>query len=290
MTGLAAVDRTLARVARAEPSLAARAAAAVEPVARAVAASAWPEVATAFSRLTATGYPIEFAWSSRDASLRWTAEVAGPELPEAQRLSRAATALRDADAAALAACQRHQRLRWGAWYAMRHGASGDATKVYAELGDARAPGWPAAPPRLTWRMAGVHPDGVYELYARGEDLDRALLHQLERRLLGSDGALAAAACAFAANEDLPRPGGLSITYDLRGTVAAMTWFVVAKALFRDDGATAAALRTASRDSAALPLYAALSGGAADGRWRHGMVGVGLDRAGALWFQAGLRPT
>ena len=56
---------------------------------------------------------------------------------------------------------------------------------------------------------------------------------------------------------------------------------------------AAVLRTTAvvvHHSDSSDLYQALSSGPEDGRWRHGVVGVGVDRAGGTWLQAGLRPT
>src|SRR6266436_5898161 len=48
--------------------------------------SKWPEVAWSFSRLTGDGFPLEFTLSSLDATVRYTAEVAGPEVAEVERL------------------------------------------------------------------------------------------------------------------------------------------------------------------------------------------------------------
>src|SRR6266487_6459796 len=46
--------------------------------------SKWREVAWSFSRLTGDGFPIEFTLSSLDATVRYTAEVAGPEVAEVE--------------------------------------------------------------------------------------------------------------------------------------------------------------------------------------------------------------
>jgi hypothetical protein len=75
---------------------------------------------------------------------------------------------------------------------------------------------------------------------------------------------------------------------------ALTWFAIAKSIWADDvAARVAMLRTTAlvvHQAASSDLYQALSSGPDDGRWRHGMVGVGVDRAGGTWLQADLRPT
>ncbi|MFT4102036.1 MAG: hypothetical protein QM674_13555, partial [Burkholderiaceae bacterium] len=136
--------------------------------------SPWPEVAWRFGLLTATGYPVELAWASRDAALRWTCEVAGPQTPEADRLPLAAKAAH-VDVEPWAALQRGRRLRYGAWLGARQLDGERRTKVYLELpAGSLAPG-PWAPAGralergvldLSWRMAGVNDDGSVELYAR----------------------------------------------------------------------------------------------------------------------------
>ncbi len=80
---------------------------------------------------------------------------------------------------------------------------------------------------------------------------------------------------------------------------AVSWFAFAKAIWSSDAATAEAVteifggQTAGPVAAApesLAVHQALVSGPQDGRWRHGMVGVGVDRTGSAWLQAGVRPT
>ncbi len=291
----------------------------LQPVSR----SPWPEVAWRSGVLTATGYPVELAWASRDLAVRWTCEVAGPETAEADRLRLAGRAAAELtgpvaaggpasrpglfDLAPWAGVQHGARLRWGAWLGLRQLADGRRTKVYLELPQGRpAPGpWSAAAAELAartldlgWRMAGVNDDGSLELYARLPEPtwtelgaaaalvgDQDRLRQLVTELVGRPGRGAAV---------LPRRCGLSLVLDASGAPAALTWFGIAKAVWPDDDAVRAGVQRAlagvEHPAGAGDLYRALSGGPADGRWRHGMVGVGVDRAGGGWLQAGLRPT
>jgi hypothetical protein len=273
---------------------------------RPVMVSVWPEVAWRFGLLTATGYPVELAWASRDAALRWTCEVAGPETPEADRLTLAAQAAA-VEVAPWAAVQRGRRLRYGAWLGMRQLDGVRRAKVYLELPTSDlAPGPWAEAGRdlahrvldLTWRIAGVNDDGSVELYARVPELSWVELGNAAR-LVGDRGPLVDLVRElirrpYRWDADLPRPSGLSLVLSSSGTPVALTWFTVAKWVWPDDAAVSAAvLRTTAlvvHRSASRGLYRALSSGPDDGRWRHGMVGVGVDLAGGTSLQAGLRPT
>jgi hypothetical protein len=270
-------------------------------VLRPVVDSVWPEVAWRSSLLMAAGYPVELAWASRDVALRWTCEVAGPEVAEAARLVLAQQAAAGVAGARLdldrwSQLQNGQRLHWGAWLGLRQFDGSRRAKVYLELPSgevARGP-WSEAGSQLasrvvglTWRMAGLNDDGSVELYARVQDLTWSEL------------AAAASLTGLVAWDDrggvvLPRPSGLSLLLAPSGTPVALTWFAIAKLVWADDVAVrAAVLKTMAlvvQPSGSCDLYQALSSGPDDGRWRHGMVGVGVDRAGGTWLQAGLRPT
>lgn len=273
---------------------------------RPVIVSSWPEVAWRCGLLTATGYPVELAWASRDAALRWTCEVAGPEIPEVERLDLAARAA-ELEVAPWAAVQRGGRLRYGAWLGVRHLGGVRQAKVYLELPTGHlAPGpWVAAGRELTrsvldltWRMTGINDDGSVELYARVPELSWSQLGAAAR-LVGDRGQLVDVVQELInpqrrTDVDLPRPSGLSLVLAVSGTPVAVTWFTVAKRAWSDDAAVSAAVlrtmpRVAHRPSSS-GLYRALSSGPDDGRWRHGMLGVGVDLAGGTWLQAGLRPT
>ena len=93
---------------------------------------------------------------------------------------------------------------------------------------------------------------------------------------------------------VPRPSGLSLVLSPSGTPVALTWFGIAKTIWADDRSVQAAVRKTMVHVAHHPdspeLYDALSSGPDDGRWRHGMVGIGVACAGDAWLQAGVRPT
>ncbi len=275
-------------------------------VLRPVMGSSWPEVAWTSGRLTATGYPVELAWASRDAAIRWTCEVAGPETPEADRLALAARAA-GVDVAPWEEVQRGRHLRYGAWLGERRSGGVRRSKVYLELPAGRlAPGpWLGASGDLahdvgdvTWRMTGVNDDGSVELYARVADLSWDGLGAAAR-LVGDGGALQDLVGRLVHGPGRPRlglsgPSGLSLVLSPSGAPAALTWFTIAKWVWPDDAAVSAAvlrsLGSVDAPAASCDLYRALSTGPDDGRWRHGMVGVGVDLAGGRWLQAGLRPT
>jgi hypothetical protein len=103
--------------------------------------SAWPEVVERWSRLTPTGFPIELTVADADPLLRWTSEIAGPEIVDAHRLGLVARRLAVAGQpvpppllTALQAAQQGRDLRYGAWLG---GRSIDNTqsrcKLYAEI-------------------------------------------------------------------------------------------------------------------------------------------------------------
>ena len=280
-----------------------------------IGASTWPEVAWRSSPLTGTGYPVELAWASRDAALRWTSEVAGPEVPTHERLPLCGSAAASLTGMALAvsawtAIQRERSLSWGAWLCLRLLGGERRAKVYVELPPhSRLPQpWAktsdrlaGAVPGLLWRMAGCNEDGSLELYARVPQPRSALLPTLAG-LVGDDGAMERVVGAMlgprqpSGGSGLPSPSGLSITMSVDATPLAVTWFSFAKALWSSDARATAALTRLCEEAVvraapgSLPLYAALAAGPDDGRWRHGMVGVGVDRTGTTWVQAGLRPT
>lgn len=255
----------------------------------------WPEMAWRFSSLTNTGLPLEFAWSSREAAVRWTAEVAAPETDEGERLAIAARLLDwRGDTAPWIEHQRGHRLKFGAWASARHGDS-TASKLYVDLPDGRLPpAWRGCHPLfgsnlLFWRMCGVNPDGSVEFYARANELDRAGLKALARSLLGDGEPLMQRLAALAPDAPLPRPSGISLALSVDAKPRALTWFTFAKAWFGDDAQVAARLRGLG-EGASAQVYDALASGPDDGRWRHGMVGVGADCAGHAWVQCGVRPT
>jgi hypothetical protein len=147
-------------------------------------------------------------------------------------------------------------------------------------------------------MAGVNDDGSVELYARVPEPSWDGLGAAAG-LVGAGSPLVDLVTELIRRPDrpgadLPRPSGLSLVLTPSGTPVALTWFTVAKWVWPDDAAVTAAVRRTTdlvdSRAASRDLYRALSSGPDDGRWRHGMVGVGVDAAGGTWLQAGLRPT
>ncbi|MFF1819601.1 hypothetical protein ACFVWG_20035 [Kribbella sp. NPDC058245] len=276
---------------------------------RPLASSTWPEIAWRYGVLTATGYPVELAWTSRDLALRWTSEVAGPEVPEVDRLGIAEElALKLAgvrlDLARWSELQSGRPLRWGAWLGLRQLDNVQRAKVYLELpsGKVAAGPWSEACTQfaarlgdLTWRMAGVNDDGSVELYARTPELTWPDL-TAAANLIGAEGNLSALVRELIEHNRAapPRPSGLSLVLDPSGAPVAVTWFAIAKLIWSNDAAVQeAVLRTTELVNPAagsVDLYRTLASGPDDGRWRHGMVGIGVDRAGGTWLQTGLRPT
>ncbi len=291
---VAPIEATLQRLQAVAPVTAEAARRWLETVLDPLSTSAWPDMAWSFSRLTNTGMPIEFAWSSRDAAVRWTAEVDAPEIDNAQRLSQAASLLPwSIELQPWLRAQQNAKLKYGAWLGGRHNPD-TATKLYVELDSgASFPGCDTHPllrsSELLWRMAGLNADGSREYYARGPTLD---LHQIDAmaQMVVSDSAdFVALVKMLTSGHDLPRPSGISLVLASDGKPLAFTWFTFAKAIFRDDDAVSACLRSYATGDAAN-MYTALSSGAHDGRWRHGMIGAGIDARGATWLQCGLRPT
>ena len=299
-----AVDEVLARLHPVAPEAAARARRALEAVLKPTHQSVWPEVAWRASRLTNTGYPVEFAWSSRDPSIRWTAEVAGPETPEEKRLAAALAMLRALGWAAEVPGWMEPRpggaLRFGAWVGGRHGAARDAGKIYVDLEGQELPAsllppevGAAVPRRTQWRMAGLGAGaGDIEIYGR--------LRQPEvwevGGLLDRAGIDAAAVLALAGEvtgrpgRELPRTTGMSLALAGGRLAAGGLFFPAGLLLGGDPAVSAALLGVARRHGWDTAIYEAmLGGGSGDGHGRHGMIGVGAAADGTTWMQAGLRP-
>ena len=294
----AAVLDTLSRLRRVVPDAADEAAAWLERVLAPLTASQWPDAAWGFSRLTNTGMPIEFAWSSRETAVRWTAEVAAPETADAERLALAAAWLDwPLDLQPWLCMQRSKKLKYGAWIGARHSPASArrplSTKLYVEVPSGAAlPGHGVHPllrsEALIWRMIGLNADGSREYYARGAELDLQCLGGMAETVCSDGRALTDLAKRLTGGHDLPRPSGVSLTLAADDTPLALTWFTFAKAIFRDDCAVSAWLRDQTQGTPAQ-VYAALAAGASDGHWRHGMIGAGIDTLGASWVQCGLRP-
>jgi len=138
----AALDRSM-RIfaARIPPVVAGQMSHALAQILQWTASSKWPEVAWSFSRLTGDGFPLLFSLSSLDATVRYVAEVAGPEVADVERLPRVLELIDRLGGAGRAAnitrllrqVQAGGPLSYGAWIGGRHGRFGDSFKVYVEV-------------------------------------------------------------------------------------------------------------------------------------------------------------
>ena len=136
------VERTVRAATRGDHKLTRRTSEALARLLGGVCRSRWPEVAWSFSHLTATGFPVEFSWSSSaDGAVRYTCEVAGPEADPADRLMQARRLLEELSRHALPddffdslrELQKLGDLSYGAWVGGRHTARGDDFKLYSEV-------------------------------------------------------------------------------------------------------------------------------------------------------------
>jgi hypothetical protein len=143
--GHPAIDHAIRKAAQYAPAAAERAGRALSRLLDGIRDSPWPEVAWRFSFLTAPMFPLEFSWSSRDpGNLRYTCDVAGPEVDPARRLAitfeligcLGAAPIADSRQRALLGIQASGSLSYGAWIGARHGASDDRYKIYAEVPEA----------------------------------------------------------------------------------------------------------------------------------------------------------
>lgn len=271
----ALLARTLTRLDAAGTDGVERARSRISEVLSRVTDSDWPEVVDRFSWLTNTGIPFEFAWTSRDAALRWTAEVAPPEYRNHRRLALAGELAFGTDGNVadtlswLAEQQTGQRLRFGAWLGVRHRSTADEHKVYAEVPEQPAADLalrlglaPHAAVRtvgLRSRMVGVLGDGSLELYTRSTDLDQRAVRGLELSTFAREDRLWPSVRELVGGERLPRPSGVSIVFAPNGEPVALTWFSFAKALFSSDGATVAALAGRTSSGPSREVLTALAG-------------------------------
>jgi hypothetical protein len=281
------------------PRAAARAEEALHTALAGIRGSRWPEVAWRASSLTNTGFPVEWSWSSRDPSLRWTAEASGPETPERERLPRALEVLRavggKAEVPAWLWPRAGQELRFGAWIGGRHDEQRDRYKLYIDASGAKVPAPDAVPRRTCWRMAGLESGtGIVELYGR---LDTLEVWEVERMLaacaLDARPLIAMAGrLAGPARNDRLLPGTAGITVAMHeDAVVAAGVFIHASPLLGSDALIARSVRElAACYRWETSIYEALLGSETpEEAGRHGMIGFGAASHGKPWLQIGLRP-
>lgn len=307
MNDIEPIDRTLALIKHLVPQAYARAQGILGNVRDALTASIWPDMAFRFSSLTNTGYPIEFAWSSRNRDLRFTFEAAPAEIPDHQRLPQALATLAALGVHGFHAtdelqrAQRDTKLKFGAWIGARCSEKDVAYKLYIELPSALvSSSWVQSVldksaitiprPHMLWRMAGLSTTGGIELYARTTNLEAMTLRSLVHQLDGNSVTFLELVEGCVRQRELPATSGISFAFDTTGAFAGLTLFVIAKHLYSSDGHVRNALLALAKPNGYdTALYEALSGGTEDGFWRHGMIGVGFQRGVGTWIQTGLRP-
>lgn len=135
------ISQAIASMEKYAPEPAARASAALDLILDGVYRSSWQEVAWEFSGLTYDGFPVEFAFSTADNTIRYTAEVSGPEIDSAERLEIAERKLellggvpvRKEISEILHKILLSGPLKFGAWIGGRHNSGGDRYKLYVEV-------------------------------------------------------------------------------------------------------------------------------------------------------------
>lgn len=312
-----AVDRALGLAAAIDPGPAAAAEAALEEVLHPLAetAAAWSG-----SQLSRTGFPVELAFVAGDPSLRWTAEVAAPEVPCGERLAVAMGLYRRLGGAALPAdlsnflaeAQDDGTLKYGAWLGGRHRRGQDTYKLYVEVppeAATRAAAWEreqvGAPPVLPGRgvqlcMLGHHADaGRLELYYEGEGLRPGEVATAMSRI-GLEArapevlALFQEAYGRTIGRELPcGKVGWSYSLSTRGEAPTFTFYTFANSLLGGDSRIRQALlRLCAAHGWALPLYEAVSRPLAERRGFltcHGLFGVVVAAGAPATICFGLVP-
>ena len=102
--------------------------------------SSWKEVAWRFSRLTGDGFPVEFCFSSFSNSLRYTSELAEPEIAEKDRILLADQKLQLLETRLIPKnvintfrkIQNRGDLEFGTWIGGSHSKDKDFYKLYLE--------------------------------------------------------------------------------------------------------------------------------------------------------------
>jgi hypothetical protein len=311
--GVGRVYAPLARLAAHRPEAANTARRALDFVLAATRQSSWPEVAWRASRLTDDGFPVEFSWTSRDSSVRWTAEVAGPETDVRERFAPALALLDrlcdgpfelpESAVRISRAAVENGNMRFGAWIAGRHTETDNRYKIYVECADrlpsadARQVEWleQCFAQRIAWRMVGIDTSRQScEYYGRvmhvdADDIERSFVHagfassQSFKSILRS-------LCRRAGNRyPLGSPMGVSVVVSHERPVA-ISWFGSANAISYDPEERIEALvATAELCRGRTDVLAALLGDRGERLGKIGMVGLGAGEDGKFWVQAGWRP-
>ncbi len=283
--------------------------------------SKWPEVAWSFSRLTGDGFPIEFTLSSLDATIRYTAEVAGPEVAEAERLQRALELIDRLGGAVPVAyitkllhrVQTTGTLSYGAWIGGRHDRFGDRFKVYVEV---PRTGMREAQylvremiadqplPNLSdseFRLIGYEPEEKrFECYFQ---IDRLETWELERLMCQAGLAERQTSLLNLLAQSYNRPMqstipdenlGFSFSFSLAGGPTIFSLFTYARSVFGSDANIRLRLLKLGEEKGwnfqtyeqlTTPLAHRMSW-----KTRHGLVSFVVPPAGQLFLLIGIRPS
>jgi hypothetical protein len=307
-----AVDWTMRRMGPPR-AVAVRARASLDRAIAAIETTVWPGAVDYFSGLNADGFPVEFAFSSRDTAVRFTAEAAAPEVRAVERVDRAAALLDHAGVTIpgrfidiVSGLQAASSLAWGAAIGGRHDVSGDRMKVYVEVPQSRgaeyldpeirgarmqqAPvqvmlGWESGAGRLEryFRTASLDPSELSRVLDAAGLGDRAgeLLHAVAESWQGS------------ASAALRERWGLSLAGPLGGPADVVSLFKEANLLFGGDARTRTRLleTVQTLHAGGFDDYSRVSEPLADsaGHGAHGILAFTVARGRPLELRIGLSP-
>jgi hypothetical protein len=309
-------DATLAVLADSNPAAAQQARESLDIAIADLRGSAWPAVAWDFSRLTASGCPLEISFSTADPSLRYTVEVAGAETAPQERVQRCTALIAELSDGQIPAgvlkdiadLQHTGTLGWGAWLGGRHDGRHSRYKLYAEVPVESCP----------WAIIDTGDHGLLRyrhprLEGVGHEIQTGLTeryYRLDGLDIADTGVLLNAVGLGAGQHDLldlmttvyrrpvrphlPRhPFGVSVASTADDGVVAVSVFAYAIDIFGDDAATRSALLdTAPKLGWDDAAYRALSAPLADTHTaptHHSVIAFTIPRSGPAALTVGLAP-
>lgn len=266
--------------------------------------TAWPELLWNFSSLCEDQCPVEFTFSSEDDAVRYTTEVAGPEISEDLRLDAACECLGElaleppppAIVSEWRKMQANAVLRWGAWLGVRHNGNNLAAKLYIEVPRERQWGPRPLTPGSRLHMIGFNPaTAANERYFRTSapnDIELVTLlrsfrqHAHWPRLLET----------FSALRQMPGEAALRWTrfgYSLRTGSGAtdpggLTLFVDSQRCGGASGVRKRMQDTMGPECYRKSAYATLLANAPEDRLpEHGVVGIAVVASGKVELRVGV---
>jgi hypothetical protein len=282
--------------------------------------STWPEVAWSFSSLTGDGFPLEFTFSLAEGTVRYTAEAAGAEVAETDRLERASELIKrlsglstpDEIMTLLKAVQASEPLSYGAWISGRHGIDNDRYKLYVEvprtarlaaqhlLGNILGEEPLLESRAMQFRMIGYEPGRQrIECYFQVASLESWELARLLRRANLSSRhtellELLEEVTGRPAQPNIPGENlGCSYSFALDGSPTIFSLFVYARSVFGGDASIRRnLLELGKRRGWNLLAYEKLSEplvSRTGPKTRHGMLAFIIPPEGSLLLHVGIRP-